>query len=79
MERFMELIASSKWLVTTVSLALLLGITEGGRAWCQAKIDKATIYKQIDTGTSLGFVIRVEGTSLISPEIPRVLLLPLLG
>ena len=45
----------------------------------QAAITKATIFKQIDTGDSLGFVVKIEGTNLTSPENPRVLLLPSTG
>jgi len=48
-------------------------------AWGQAAITKATIFKQIDKGDTLGFVVQVEGTNLTSPENPRIVLLPSTG
>ena len=61
-----------------VSILLLILFT-GGIAWGQAKISKATIFKQIDKGNTLGFVVQIEGTNLTSPENPRVVLLPTTG
>ncbi len=47
-----------------------------GTAWSQAAVTKATIFRQIDKGNSLGFVIQIEGSNLLTPENPRVVLLP---
>jgi len=63
---------------------LLLTLIFCDLAWCQgaaatATITKATIFEQIDTGSSLGFVVRIEGTNLNQPEAPRVVLLPSAG
>ncbi len=58
-----------------MSLILLTG----GIASGQATISKATIFKQIDKGNTLGFVVQIEGTNLTSPENPRVVLLPSTG
>jgi len=62
-------------LVSILSLILFTG----GIASGQAKITKATIFKQIDKGNSLGFMVQIEGTNLTSPENPRVVLLPSTG
>jgi hypothetical protein len=62
-------------LVSILSLILFTG----GIASGQAKITKATIFKQIDKGNSLGFVVQIEETNLTSPENPRVVLLPSTG
>jgi len=58
---------------------LLLSALSCGVAWSQASITKATIFKQIDKGSSLGFVVKIEGSNLTTPENPRVLLLPSTG
>ena len=58
---------------------LLLSALSCGVAWSQASITKATIFKQIDQGSSLGFVVKIEGSNLTTLENPRVLLLPSTG
>lgn len=70
-----ETFSRCRRLVSIVSLILLTG----GTGWGQAKITKATIFKQIDKGNSLGFVVQIEGTNLTGPENPRVVLLPSTG
>jgi len=60
-------------------MVLPLVVLACNMAWSQATITKATIFKQIDKGDSLGFVVQIEGTNLTSPENPRVLLLPSAG
>jgi hypothetical protein len=62
-------------LVSILSLILFTG----GIASGQAKITKATIFKQIDKGNSPGFVVQIEGANLTSPENPWVVLLPSTG
>jgi hypothetical protein len=65
------------WRLAWVMLLTLI-ICESG--WSQtAQITKATIFEQIDTASSLGFVVRIEGTNLNLPEAPRVVLLPSAG